>query len=131
MISFCIKHLKFSPVQGEGGELRSTFRWLLPVLGQREAGVVVAWTVVVFTIISAALCSLLQFGSDFLALPYPAVWAVFLTIVLVIALVFSELNNLFSDYANTFFLSLVFSSSSFLCNHVLSDPFMGLPLFYI
>ncbi|KAK8389474.1 hypothetical protein O3P69_008876 [Scylla paramamosain] len=76
-------------MKGEGGELRSTFRWLLPVLGQREAGLVVAWTVVVFTMISAALCSLLQFGSDFLALPYPAVWAVILTVVLVIALIFS------------------------------------------
>lgn len=76
--------------QGEGGELRSTFRWLLPVLGQREAGVVVAWTVVVFTVVSSAFCSLVQFGGEFLALPYPAVWAVILAIVLVIVLIFSK-----------------------------------------
>lgn len=43
-----------------------------------------------FTVVSTALCSLIQFGGNFLALPYPAVWAVFLCIFLIVALIFSK-----------------------------------------
>lgn len=74
---------------GEGGELRSSFRWLLRMIGQREAGLVVTWAVVIFTISSSALCTLLQFGGSALALPYPAAWAVIITILLTVLLVFS------------------------------------------
>lgn len=78
----------FPLLQGDGGELRSSFRWLLTLFGKREPGVVAAWAVVMFTVVSSAVCSLVQFGGDFLALPYPAVWAVFLFIFLVLALIF-------------------------------------------
>lgn len=75
--------------QGDGGELRSSFRWLLKLVGKREPGVVAAWAVIMFTLVSASLCSLVQFGGDYLALPYPAVWAVLLCIFFVLALIFS------------------------------------------
>ncbi|KAK7084148.1 hypothetical protein SK128_016745 [Halocaridina rubra] len=80
--------------EGEGGELRSSCRWLCKVVGQQENGVVVAWSVVLFTVTSAALCALLQFGGDFFALPYPAAWAVIIAIVLICILIFSVVSIL-------------------------------------
>ncbi|XP_064115861.1 cationic amino acid transporter 4-like isoform X1 [Macrobrachium nipponense] len=76
---------------GEGGELRASCRWLTKVVGEREGGSVVAWAVVLFTITSASFCILLQWGSDFLALPYPAAWAIIIAIILVCVLIFSVL----------------------------------------
>ncbi|XP_063605515.1 cationic amino acid transporter 4-like isoform X1 [Penaeus indicus] len=74
---------------GEGGELRSSCRWLLHVVGRQEAGTVATWGVVFFTISSAALCSLLQWGGSHLALPYPSPWAIILALLLVAVQVFS------------------------------------------
>ncbi|XP_037772893.1 cationic amino acid transporter 4-like isoform X2 [Penaeus monodon] len=74
---------------GEGGELRSSCRWLLHVVGRQEAGTVATWGVVIFTVSSAALCSLLQWGGSHLALPYPSPWAIILALLLVAVQVFS------------------------------------------
>ncbi|XP_047502913.1 cationic amino acid transporter 4-like isoform X1 [Penaeus chinensis] len=74
---------------GEGGELRSSCRWLLHLVGRQEAGTVATWGVVIFTTCSAALCSLLQWGGSHLALPYPSPWAVILALLLVAMQVFS------------------------------------------
>ncbi|XP_069973702.1 cationic amino acid transporter 4 isoform X2 [Penaeus vannamei] len=74
---------------GEGGELRSSCRWLLHVVGRQEAGTVATWGVVIFTASSAALCSLLQWGGRHLALPYPSAWAIILALLLVALQVFS------------------------------------------
>ncbi|XP_045624388.2 cationic amino acid transporter 4 isoform X2 [Procambarus clarkii] len=73
----------------EGGQLRSSCRWLLHLVGKREAGLVVTWAVVIFTTCSSALCCLLQFGGNFLSLPYPSVWAIIITVILVFLLAFS------------------------------------------
>ncbi|XP_042219105.1 cationic amino acid transporter 4-like isoform X2 [Homarus americanus] len=74
---------------GEGGELRSSCRWLLPLVGQREEGVVVTWAVVIFTMSSSALSCLWQFGGNFLALPYPSAWAIILAVLITFLLIFS------------------------------------------
>ncbi|XP_042874861.1 cationic amino acid transporter 4-like isoform X1 [Penaeus japonicus] len=74
---------------GEGGELRSSCRWLLHVVGRQEAGTVATWGVVIFTVSSAALCSLMQWGGSFLALPYPSPWAIILALLIIALQVFS------------------------------------------
>ncbi|KAK8725318.1 hypothetical protein OTU49_010813 [Cherax quadricarinatus] len=73
----------------EGGELRSSCRWLIRVLGKREAGSVVAWAVVIFTTCSSALSTLLQFGGNFLTMPYPSPWAIIIAVMLVFILAIS------------------------------------------
>ncbi|XP_076036477.1 cationic amino acid transporter 4 isoform X2 [Oratosquilla oratoria] len=69
----------------EGGTLRPSFHWIVWIVGQREAGSMVAFAVVVFTVVSASLSSLLQWGNGFLG-PSPQAWAVCLVVFLLLIL---------------------------------------------
>lgn len=69
-----------------GGELRLSFRWVALIFGKREPGQVVANAVVIFTVTSASLFAMLQWGSHFLQ-PSPSWWAVCLLLLFVIIII--------------------------------------------
>ncbi|CAL4219904.1 unnamed protein product, partial [Meganyctiphanes norvegica] len=72
-------------VEDCGGDLRLSFRWVALMFGKQEPGKLVANAVVIFTVVSATLFALLQWGGQYVQ-PYPAWWAVCL-IILFIAII--------------------------------------------